>query len=68
MTRSETPPYQVLAPRNRRLLSAGVASLALGYAALAVPPVDGFLSLTVGPLLLSVGYVVLIPLGLVCRP
>lgn len=68
MTRSDMPPYRVLGPRNRRLLSAGVASLALGYAALAVAPVDGFLSLTLGPLLLSAGYVVLIPLGLVCRP
>ena len=68
MIRSEAPYCGPRNRRNRRILGAGLAALALGYAALAAPPADGFLSLTLGPLLLSLGYAVLIPLGLVCRP
>jgi len=44
----------------------GVALLVLlvGYWALAQPPVNGFLSLTLAPILLVFGYCVLVPLAI----
>jgi len=45
----------------------GVAALTLlvGYWALAQPPVDGFLTMTVAPVLLVIGYCVLIPFSII---
>ena len=45
----------------------GIASflILVGYLALAQPPVDGFLTLTFAPILLVVGYCVLIPLAII---
>ena len=47
-------------PRFARAL--GV--IGLGYALLAVPPADGIASLTVAPVLLVVGYCVLVPMAI----
>lgn len=55
------------ARRNWTLFGIGLATIALGYVALAVPPADGFLSLTLAPLLLVGGYCVLIPLAILAR-
>ncbi len=45
----------------------GIASfiILIGYWALAQPPVDGFWTLTFAPILLVVGYCVLIPLAII---
>lgn len=45
----------------------GIASLLIlaGYWALSQPPVDGFLTLTLAPILLVVSYCVLIPLAII---
>ena len=50
--------------RNWRLFGLGIGVIALGYVFLSRPPVDGFLSLTLAPLLLVIGYCVLIPMAL----
>jgi hypothetical protein len=50
--------------RDRKLLGIGIGAIALGYIALSLPPVNGFLSLTIGPLLLFAGYCIVIPLSL----
>ncbi|MCE2438024.1 MAG: hypothetical protein J4F39_01215 [Candidatus Latescibacteria bacterium] len=50
--------------RNWTFLGAGVGTILIGYLCLSQPPVDGFLSLTLAPVLLVIGYCVLIPLGL----
>ena len=42
----------------------GLAVIIAGFACLRVPPVDSFWSLTAAPVLLVLGYVVLIPVGL----
>ena len=42
----------------------GLAVIIVGFACLRTPPVDSFWSMTVAPLLLVLGYLVLIPLGL----
>ena len=52
------------ARRNVQILVAGVMTILVGYLCLAQPPVDGFLSLTLAPILLVIGYCVLIPIGL----
>ena len=50
--------------RNWTFLGAGAGTILIGYLCLSQPPVDGFLSLTLAPVLLVTGYCVLIPLGL----
>jgi uncharacterized membrane protein HdeD (DUF308 family) len=46
---------------------AGIALILIGYICLAQPPVDGFLSLTLAPILLVIGYVILIPAALLMK-
>jgi hypothetical protein len=43
---------------------AGLAMILLGYLCLGQPPVDGFLSLTLAPILLVLGYCVAVPFAL----
>jgi hypothetical protein len=52
---------------NWRILAAGLAVIALGYLALLEGSVEGFLPLVVAPILLVLGYCVLIPLGILYR-
>ena len=40
----------------------------MGYIALSVPTVEGFLPLTLAPVLLVLGYCVIIPIGILYRP
>ena len=47
--------------RNWIILGGGVAVIAAGYGLLSIPPADGFLSLTMAPILLVLGYCVVIP-------
>ena len=51
------------AKRNVRFFIAGIVVILLGYFFLAQPPVDGFLSLTLAPILLLIGYCVLVPIA-----
>jgi hypothetical protein len=48
-------------------LAAGLGTIVVGYVLLRVPPVDGFISLTLAPVLLVAGYCVLIPAALLVR-
>jgi len=50
--------------RNAWFFAAGLGVILIGYFCLAQPPVDGALSLTVAPILLVLGYCVLIPIAL----
>ncbi len=50
---------------NLILIALGVILLVAGFWFLAMPPVDGFISLTVAPLVLTFAYLVIIPLGLI---
>ncbi len=50
--------------RNMWLFGLGLITIVLGYIFLSLPPVDGFMSLTLAPLLLVLGYCVLIPIAL----
>ena len=53
--------------KNWILAGAGLATILLGYAALRVPPAEGFLSLTLAPEMLVTGYCVLIPMAILVR-
>jgi len=46
---------------NYYLFGASALILAIGYWALSQPPVNGFLSLTFAPVMLVIGYCVMIP-------
>ena len=50
--------------QNAWFFAAGLGVILLGYFCLAQPPVDGALSLTVAPILLVLGYCVIIPIAL----
>jgi len=50
--------------RNLRFFAIGVLFILAGYFFTSRPPVDGFMSLTLAPILLGLGYCVFIPIGL----
>ncbi|MDZ7268837.1 MAG: hypothetical protein ONB48_13965 [candidate division KSB1 bacterium] len=49
---------------NYLLFGLGILLIIAGYVALAQPPVDGFWTLTVAPILLVIGYCVVIPVAI----
>ena len=53
--------------KNWTLAAAGLAVILLGYVFLCIPPAEGFFSLTLAPVLLVVGYCVLIPMAILVR-
>ena len=53
--------------KNWSLAIAGLAVIVLGYVFLRIPPAEGFLSLTLAPVLLVAGYCVLIPMAILVR-
>ncbi len=53
--------------KNWSLAIAGLAAILLGYVFLRIPPAEGFFSLTLAPVLLVVGYCVLIPMAILVR-
>lgn len=52
---------------NYYILLTGVAVILIGYTALSMGPWDGFFPLTVAPILLVLGYCVIIPAGIIYR-
>ncbi len=53
---------------NFLILGIGVLIIVAGYVAMSQGPVEGFLPLVVAPILLVLGYCVIIPLGILYRP
>jgi hypothetical protein len=52
---------------NYQILGAGILCIILGYIALAQEPWDGTMPLVVAPILLVIGYCVMIPVGILFR-
>ncbi len=52
---------------NYLIIGAGLVLLILGYIALSGNTVEGFVPLTLAPLLLIIGYCVVIPIGIMYR-
>ena len=53
--------------RNYLLLFLGLLVIVLGYITLSRPPASNFWSLTVAPILLVIGYCVIIPIAIMLR-
>ena len=53
--------------KNWSLFVISLATIILGYVLLSIPPADGFLSLTLAPIVLVVGYCVLIPWAILLK-
>ncbi|MCU0452168.1 MAG: hypothetical protein MUE68_00765 [Bacteroidetes bacterium] len=52
---------------NYQIMIVGLALILAGYIALSQEPWDGFMPLVLAPILLVLGYVVVIPLGILFR-
>jgi hypothetical protein len=52
---------------NYQIMGVGILLIVLGYVALAQKPWDAFLPLVVSPILLVIGYCVVIPVGILYR-
>ena len=52
---------------NYQILGVGLLCIVLGYVALAQEPWDGMMPLVAAPILLVLGYCVLIPIGILFR-
>ena len=61
---SEVLPFK---RKNWFVFALGMAVIGLGYFLLSVPPADGFWSLTMAPVLLVVGYCVIIPTAILLK-
>lgn len=60
-------PGIALSKSNYILAITGLVVIVVGYVCLAQPPVNGFLTLTVAPILLVAGYCVILPLAILWR-
>jgi hypothetical protein len=56
-----------LTARNYQILGLALACIAMGYIALSQEPWDGTVPLVVAPILLFLGYCVLVPVGILYR-
>jgi hypothetical protein len=52
---------------NLQIIGIGIAVIVAGYIALAQGPLEGFLPLFVAPILLLLGYCVIVPVGILYR-
>jgi len=59
--------WQLFDQVNLWLFLAGVITIILGYVAMSQGPHDSFLSLHLAPVLLVLGYLILIPLAILLR-
>jgi hypothetical protein len=50
--------------RNRLIIGIGIVDLIIGFYASAWMPKDSFMTMKVGPVLLVIGFLVLLPLGI----
>ena len=65
--RKAQPVNLPLAKTNYQILGAGLLIILAGYVALAQQPWDGTMPLIVAPILLVVGYCIIIPYGILFR-
>jgi hypothetical protein len=56
-----------LGKRNFMIIGLGILVIAAGYLAMSEGSVEGFLPITLAPILLVIGYCVVIPLGILYR-
>ena len=54
--------------RNYNIFAIGLLVIILGFVLMTKGPADSFLSLTLSPILLIIGYCIIIPLAILYRP
>ena len=65
--RKTTPATLPFTKKNYQILGIGLLTIVLGYVALSQHPWDGTMPLVVAPILLVLGYCVIIPFGILYR-
>jgi hypothetical protein len=65
--RKATPATLPFSKKNYQILGIGLLTIILGYVALSQQPWDGTMPLVVAPILLVLGYCVIIPYGILYR-
>jgi len=65
--RKAIPASLPFAKKNYQILGIGLLTIILGYVALSQQPWDGTMPLVVAPILLVLGYCVIIPFGILYR-
>ncbi len=68
MKPSKTLTERLYGQKNYLLLFTALLVIAVGYVCLAVKPKDGLLTMNVAPVLLVLGYCVLMPITLFLKP
>ena len=57
----------IIGKKNIYLFLIGLAAIALGYILMAQPPVYGFLTRTLAPIILVIAYLVIIPIAIMIK-
>ncbi|MBD3225774.1 MAG: hypothetical protein GF313_13680 [Caldithrix sp.] len=57
----------IIGRKNISLFFIGVLTIVVAYILMAQPPVDGFLSRTLAPILLVIAYLVIIPVAILLK-
>lgn len=58
---------EILSKRSFLIIMIGLLTLVIGFILMAQPPVNGFLSRTLAPLILVIAYLIIIPAALLFK-
>ena len=65
--KQETPKVMIIGRKNIILFLIGLLAIVMAFILMAQPPVDGFLSRTLAPVILVIAYLVIIPIAIFIR-
>ena len=65
--KSKNQEMNFISKRNILLFILGLVTIAIAFILMAQPPVDGFLSRTLAPIILIVAYLIIIPAAILVR-
>ena len=65
--KSKNQEINFISKRNMLLFVLGLVTIAIAFILMAQPPVDGFLSRTLAPVILIIAYLVIIPAAILVR-
>ena len=65
--KQNTPEAMIIGRKNIYLFLIGLLAIVIAFVLMAQPPVDGFLSRTLAPVILVIAYLVIIPIAIFIR-
>jgi len=65
--KQENPEAMIIGKKNIFLFLIGLLSIVIAFILMAQPPVNGFLSRTLAPVILVIAYLVIIPVSIFIR-